>query len=50
MQNSADDVFVVRAARTAICNPEMVFGDGHDACNLASVAPTSMIFVSVTAA
>lgn len=37
----------VRAAVTALgySNREIVSGAGHDACNLAAVAPTSMIFI-----
>ncbi len=38
--------YVREATQTLGCNAiEMVSGAGHDACNVAAVAPTSMIFV-----
>jgi N-carbamoyl-L-amino-acid hydrolase len=44
------DANCIAAVRNAVCNRnypamEMISGAGHDACNIAAVAPISMIFV-----
>ena len=47
MKFDAECVDAVRAAvkATGYESMELVSGAGHDACNVAAVAPTSMIFI-----